>query len=167
MGIETYMITGDNKRTAEAIARQAGIKNVYAEVMPDEKAGYVKKLQQKGKVAMVGDGINDAPALAQADISIAMGSGTDIAMETGNIVLMKNDLMDVPSALELSRATMAKIKQNMFWALFYNVLGIPIAAGLFYPFTGWLLSPMIAGAAMAASSISVVSNSLLLKAKKI
>lgn len=147
---------------------------MFAEVLPEDKAGYVVKLQnikdKKGntsKVVMVGDGINDAPALAQADIGIAMGSGTDVAMESGNIVLMRNDLLDVPKSIKLSRQTMAKIKQNMFWALFYNVLGIPIAAGVLYPFTGWLLSPIIAGGAMALSSVSVVTNSLLLKQQKI
>ncbi len=167
LGIITYMITGDNKRTADAIAKQVGIEHVFAEVLPSEKAKHVKDLQKHGKVAMVGDGINDAPALAQADIGIAMGSGTDVAMETGNIVLMKNDLRDVPKAIKLSRMTMAKIKQNMFWALAYNVAGIPIAAGVLYLSTGWLLSPIIAGAAMALSSVSVVSNSLLLKAKRL
>ncbi len=167
MGIGVYLITGDNQRTAQGIAKQAGITNVFAEVLPDQKAAYVKKLQKQGKVAMVGDGINDAPAIAQADIGIAMGSGTDVAMETGNIVLMRNDPQDVAKAIRLSKITMAKIKQNMFWALFYNVLGIPIAAGILYPFTGWLLSPMIAGGAMAMSSVSVVSNSLLLKMKKL
>ncbi len=168
MNIDIYMITGDNQRTAKAIARKAGIDKVFAEVMPEDKANYVKMLQKKNKkVAMVGDGINDAPAIAQADIGIAMGSGTDVALETGNIVLMKNDLNDVVKAIRLSRFTMSKIRQNMFWALFYNVLGIPIAAGVLYPFTGWLLSPIIAGGAMALSSVSVVGNSILLKYKKI
>lgn len=167
MGLEVYMITGDNERTAHAIAKKAGIPHVFAEVLPEDKAQYVKKLQAKGKVAMIGDGINDAPALAQADIGIAMGSGTDVAMESGSIVLMRNDLLDVPRAIKLSKYTMAKIKQNMFWALFYNVLGIPIAAGVLFPLTGWLLSPIIAGAAMALSSVSVVTNSLLLKGKKL
>jgi Cu+-exporting ATPase len=167
LGIEVYMITGDNERTARAIAKKAGIKNVFAEVLPEDKAKYVKKLQEKGKVAMVGDGINDAPALAQADIGIAMSSGTDVAMETGNIVLMKNDLMDVPKAIRLSKITMSKIKQNMFWALVYNTIGIPIAAGVLYFSTGWLLNPIIAGGAMALSSVSVVSNSLLLKFKEL
>lgn len=166
MGIDIYMITGDNERTAKAIAKQVGIEHVFSEVRPDEKAGYVRKLQKKFKVAMVGDGINDAPALAQADVGIAMGSGTDIAMETGGIILMKNDLCDVPTALKLSRMTLSKVKQNMFFSLIYNVLGIPVAAGALYTF-GILLSPIIAGGAMAMSSVSVVSNSLLLKMKKI
>ncbi|MFC2136063.1 heavy metal translocating P-type ATPase [Bacteroidota bacterium] len=160
MGVKVYMITGDNERTAKAIASEAGINNVFAEVLPEDKAEYVKNLQKKGKVAMVGDGINDSPALAQADIGIAMGSGTDVAMETGDIVLMKDDLLDVPRAIKLSKMTMSKIRQNMFWALIYNTVGIPFAA------LG-LLNPMIAGAAMAMSSVSVVSNSLLLKAKKL
>ena len=161
------MITGDNKRTAKAIAAQAGIDHVFAEVMPDQKASSVKELQQKGVVAMVGDGINDAPALAQADVGIAMGSGTDVAIESGDIVLMRNDPLDVVSAIKLSRMTMSTIRQNMFWSLFYNVMGIPLAAGVLYPFTGWLLSPIIAGGAMALSSVSVVSNSILLNSKKI
>ncbi len=167
LGIGVYMITGDNERTAQAIAKEVGIKHYFSEVLPEDKAKYVKKLQKEGKVGMVGDGINDAPALAQADIGIAMSSGTDVAMETGNIVLMKNDLLDVVKAIKLSKMTMSKIKQNMFWALFYNTMGIPVAAGILYPFTGWLLNPLIAGAAMALSSVSVVTNSLLLRMKKL
>jgi P-type Cu+ transporter len=169
LGITVYMITGDNERTAKAIAAQAGIKNVFSEVLPQDKAEYVKKLQENGKykVAMVGDGINDAPALALADIGIAMGSGTDVAMETGNVALMQNNLIDVSKAIKLSRMTIGKIKQNMFWALCYNVIGIPIAAGVLYFSFGILLSPIIAGGAMALSSVSVVTNSLMLKRKKL
>lgn len=167
-GVKTYMITGDNERTAKAIADQVGIKNVFAGVLPAEKADYVKNLQANGgRVAMIGDGINDAPAIAQADIGIAMGSGTDVALETGNIVLTRNSLEDIPKVLKLSRMTMSKIRQNMFWALFYNVLGIPLAAGVLYSSTGLLLSPIIAGGAMALSSTSVLANSLLLKHKRL
>jgi Cu+-exporting ATPase len=168
LGIEPWLITGDNKRTAEAIARTAGITHVFAEVLPQDKANYVKQLQGDGKkVAMVGDGINDAPALAQADIGIAIGSGTDVAMETGSVVLMKSDPMDVVHSIRLGRATINKIKQNMFWALIYNIIGIPIAAGLLYSSYGILLSPILAGGAMALSSVSVVTSALTLRWAKI
>ncbi|MFH0924932.1 MAG: heavy metal translocating P-type ATPase [bacterium] len=167
LGVSVYMITGDNARTAQAIGKEVGIKNILSEVSPEKKVEKIVELQKNGKVAMVGDGINDAPALSQADIGIAMGSATDVAMESGNIVLMRNDLLDVAKVIKLSRLTMRKIKQNLFWALIYNILGIPLAAGVFYSFTGWLLSPVIAGAAMAFSSLSVVSNSLLLSYKKL
>lgn len=168
LGIESYMITGDNRRTAEAIAWTLGIKKTFSEVLPQDKAGYISGLQREGKsVAMVGDGINDAPALARADVGIAMSSGTDVAIESGGIVLMKNDPSGVAKAIRLSKQTMGKIKQNMFWALFYNALGIPVAAGVLYPYTGWLLTPIIAGGAMAFSSVSVVTNSLTLRYKKI
>jgi len=188
MGKKVAIITGDNKRVGQAIARQVGIDRVLAEVLPQEKAAEIKKLQNevptpqllrrgsgsrpaksrvgKNIVAMVGDGINDAPALAQADLGIALGSGTDIAIETGEIVLIKDDLRDVITAIDLSKYTLKKIKQNLFWAFFYNLVGIPVAAGVLYPFTGWLLNPAIAAVAMAFSSTSVVSNSLLMKRYK-
>lgn len=166
MGFEIYMITGDNARTADAIARELGITNVLAEVLPEDKASEVKKLQENSKkVAMVGDGINDAPALAQADLGIAMGSGTDVAMETGGIVMVKNDLRDVVTAMNLSKQTFGKVRQNMFFALFYNIMGIPIAARVF-SWLGVVLRPELAGIAMVLSSVSVVSNSLLLRGFK-
>ncbi len=164
MGKDVAMITGDNQRTGEAIARQAGIDTVLAEVLPNQKAEEVKKLQASGKkVAMVGDGINDAPALAQSDLGIGIGSGTDVAIESADIVLIKDDLRDVVVAIELSKYAMKKIKQNFFWAFIYNMIGLPLAAGVLFPFTGWLLSPVFAGTAMAFSSVSVVTNSLLMK----
>ena len=161
MGLEPAMITGDNEHTARAIAKQVGIKKVVAEVLPSEKAQEVMAFKQRGKVAFVGDGINDAPALAEADLGIAMGSGTDIAIEAGGIVLVRNDLNDVVKALRLSQKTFARIKLNLFWAFIYNVAGIPIAAGVLSG-VGLVLNPAIAGLAMAFSSVSVVTSSLLL-----
>jgi Cu+-exporting ATPase len=164
LGLEVVMITGDNRRTAEAIARQVGIDRVLAEVLPQDKAEEVKKLQAQGKkVAMVGDGVNDAPALAQAEVGMAIGSGTDVAKETGDIILIKDDIRDVVVALEVAKATMRKVKQNLFWAFFYNTLGIPLGAGLFYAFASVVISPELAGLMMAVSSISVTLNTLLLK----
>ncbi len=162
--LKTVMLTGDNSRTAQAIARKAGIDQVFAEVLPQQKAEVIKSLQKEGEfVTMVGDGINDAPALAQADVGIALGSGTDVAIETGDIILVKDDLREVVVAIELAKATVRKVKQNLFWAFFYNSLGIPFAAGIFYPVFHFLLPPEFAALAMALSSVSVVSNSLLLK----
>jgi len=167
MKLETVMITGDNRRTAEAIAHQVGIDRVLAEVLPQDKAEEVKKLQAQGKrVAMVGDGVNDAPALAQAEVGIAIGSGTDVAKETGDVILIKSDLNDVIVALEIARATMNKVKQNLFWAFIYNTLGIPLAAGLLYPALRLVVSPEVASAFMAISSVSVTLNTLLLKGFK-
>jgi Cu+-exporting ATPase len=164
MGLKVVMITGDNVRTAQAIARQIGIDVVRAEVLPQEKASEVKKLQAAGEVvAFVGDGINDAPALAQADVGIAIGSGTDVAIESGDVVLVKSDLLDSVAAVQLSKKVMVRIKQNLFWAFAYNTALIPVAAGVLYPFFGVTFRPEFAGLAMALSSVTVVTLSLLLK----
>ena len=167
-GIDVYMLTGDNEQTAKAVALQVGLQNYKAEVLPADKAEFVKALQREGKiVAMVGDGINDSHALAQADVSIAMGKGSDIAMDVAKMTLITSDLQSIPKALNLSTKTVSGIRQNLFWAFIYNIIGIPLAAGVLYPLNGFLLDPMIAGAAMALSSVSVVSNSLRLRYAKI
>jgi P-type E1-E2 ATPase len=167
-GIEPLLITGDNAATARALATEVGINEVMAEVLPGDKAARVRELQASGrKVAMIGDGVNDAPALAQADVGIAMATGTDAAIQSASVTLLGGDVARLPQALRLSRRTMATIRQNLFWAFIYNVIGIPLAAGLFYPWTGWLLNPVFAGAAMALSSVSVVSNSLRLRAVRL
>ncbi|HEY1025415.1 MAG TPA: HAD-IC family P-type ATPase, partial [Sphingobacteriaceae bacterium] len=164
MGIDVYMLTGDNQQTAAAVAAKVGISAYRAEVMPADKAAFVKALQDEGKVvAMVGDGINDSHALAQADVSIAMGKGSEIAMDVAKMTLITSDLQLIPKALSLSKRTVKTIRQNLFWAFVYNVTGIPLAAGVLYAFNGFLLDPMIAGAAMALSSVSVVANSLRLR----
>ena len=168
LGIEVYMLTGDNEQSAEAIAKEAGIDSYRAGMLPQDKHDFIRELQSKGKiVAMAGDGINDSQALAQADVSIAMGKGSDIAIDVAKMTIISSDLTKIPQAIKLSRLTVRTIRQNLFWAFIYNIIGIPIAAGILYPFTGFLLNPMIAGAAMALSSVSVVSNSLRLRMKNI
>jgi len=163
-GIKVVMLTGDNRTTAEAVAKSVGIDRIEADVLPDQKAEVIKRLQASGeRVAMAGDGINDAPALAQADVGIAMGTGTDVAMESAGVTLVKGDLRGIVRARRLSKATMSNIRQNLFFAFVYNVLGVPVAAGVLYPFLGLLLSPMIASAAMTLSSVSVIGNALRLR----
>jgi len=167
-GIEVVMLTGDNRTTAESVARKLGIDRVEADVSPGDKASIVTQLQKSGKrVAMAGDGVNDAPALAKADVGIAMGTGTDVAMESAGVTLVKGDLGGIVKAIRLSRAVMGNIRQNLFFAFIYNALGVPVAAGVLYPFFGILLSPVIAAAAMSFSSVSVISNSLRLKKTKV
>ena len=162
------MATGDNQSAAQNIASQLGIDEVLAQVMPADKLAKIKELQAKGEVvAMAGDGVNDAPALAQADVGLAMSTGTDVSIETSDVTLLHGDISKIAQAIKLSRSTMTTIKQNLFWAFIYNVVGIPVASGIFYPFFGWVLSPVIAGLAMALSSVSVVTNSLRLKALKL
>ena len=168
LGLKVVMLTGDSKTTAAAVGNKLGIDTVVAEVLPDEKLQKVEELQKQGNVvAMAGDGINDAPALAKADVGIAMGTGTDVAMESAGVTLVKGDLNGIVKAIQLSKATMSNIKQNLFFAFFYNIVGVPVAAGLLYPFFGILLSPMIASAAMSLSSVSVISNSLRLRNVKL
>ena len=162
MGIHVVMLTGDNERTAKAIGRQAGVDEVIAGVLPDGKESVIRQLKQKGKVAMVGDGINDAPALTRADIGIAIGAGTDVAIDAADIVLMKSKLSDVPAAVRLSRATLKNIHENLFWAFIYNIIGIPLAAGVWISLFGWQLNPMFGAAAMSLSSFCVVTNALRL-----
>lgn len=164
LGIETAMITGDNEATAQAVAKSLGIGRVFAEVLPQDKARYVEKLQKEGKfVAMVGDGVNDAPALAQANVGIAIGAGTDVAIETAKVVLMKSDPTDILRAIKLSKATVRKMRQNLFWASFYNIIAIPVAAGVLYPGFGIILRPEVSALLMSASSIIVATNAVLLK----
>ena len=167
MGLRVVMLTGDNEKTANAIGREAGVDEVIAGVLPDGKEAVIRKLKENGKVAMVGDGINDAPALTQADIGIAIGAGTDLAMDAADVVLMKSKLSDVPAAIRLSRATRKNIRENLFWAFVYNIIGIPLATGVWIPLFGWQLNPMFGAAAMSLSSFCVVTNALRLNFKKI
>jgi Cu+-exporting ATPase len=167
-GIDLVMLTGDNRTAAEAVGRALGIERVEADVLPERKAEVVRKLQAEGRVvAMAGDGVNDAPALAAAQVGIAMGTGTDVAMQSAGITLVKGDLRGIVRARRLSRATLANIRQNLFWAFVYNALGIPVAAGVLYPWLGWLLSPMIAAAAMSLSSVTVITNALRLRGARL
>jgi Cu+-exporting ATPase len=168
LGLKLVMLTGDNRRTADAVAKQLGLDAVEADIEPAGKVAHVKKLREEGKhVAMAGDGINDAPALSEAEAGIAMGTGTDVAMQSAGITLVKGDLRGIAQAIRLSRATMSNIRQNLVFAFLYNALGIPVAAGVLYPFFGWLLSPIIAGAAMSLSSVSVITNALRLRKVKL